>query len=419
MSDKTINSVATPHQLQFNNCLVEFIKNLKEKVPADQQRLLTKYYKYYRNFVDGNKRVEFIQEFVQYLTKYNKEISICDEGLFSEEDQYYPGKPIQLFKGIDFKIVWKTSNLDDKTKAGIWKDLRTLYVMGTYVLKETQRFGDLLKKQQEIIQNIMQSLKMEQKIKDDAERLNEEERKKAAESGFDLSKLQEFFGENNVIMELAMEIGKELNLPNEKLTNPMEAVQILFGKNGSRLQEITSKVLSKLHDVMARKGITEESLMKDAKRMQETLQKKFKGIPGMPNIEKFAKGIADQMTKHAEERRKNAPPGDNTPVMPSLQELTESLSKNVSEMGLGNMEQLQSNLGAMMAEIEQRTKSASASLDASTSVSAPVSTSPQVSTTDNAQTSNESITFDAEQDKALQKELDALKEAIDGPEKTK
>jgi len=105
MSDKIKNATASAHQLQFNNYLVTFIEQLQKVVSDDHKRLLKKYYRYYRKYVDRNERIEFIKEFIDYLSKYNKEISTCDEGLFSEEPEYYPGKYIQLLKGIDFKQI--------------------------------------------------------------------------------------------------------------------------------------------------------------------------------------------------------------------------------------------------------------------------------------------------------------------------
>lgn len=75
------------HQIQFNNYLVELIQKLKIIVPTEK-KLFGKYYKYYRTFVDQKKRVDFIAEFVQYISKYNVEVSSCDEGLFSEEEGY-------------------------------------------------------------------------------------------------------------------------------------------------------------------------------------------------------------------------------------------------------------------------------------------------------------------------------------------
>ena len=422
------NLNVSAHQKQFNNCLVEFIDKLRKILPPDLKRPIIKYYNYYRTFLedqnqnqnqnrndDKNKikkinksktskseefektRIGFIREFIHYISRYNKEISICDEGLFSEEPEYYPGKPIQLFKGIDFKLIWRAESVNDKTKESIWKYLQTLYVLATYVLKETEKFNGLLKEQQDIIYNIMQGLKMEQKIKDDAEKLNEEERKKAAESSFDFSNLQDLFGENNMITEMAMEIAKELNLPNEKLSDPLEAIQLLFGQNGSKLQEIIAKVSHKLHEKMQNSGISEEQLLNDAKKMNEKLVGKFKNIPGMPDIEQFSKKVAEQISKEIDNKKTNNPDGqptdrptDQLNNLPSINDLTASLSQNLSQLGFDNLDQFQKNFSNIMSEINHRQ---------------------QIPEPDTQLEPNSPL-IDPVQDQELQRELDELKKNI-------
>src|SRR5206468_955323 len=103
------------------------------------------------------------------------------------------------------------------------------------------------------------------------------------------------FGENNIITEMAMEIAKDLNLSQETFTNPLDAIRVLFGQDGAKLQEIIVKVGNKLQEKMANGRITEADLLGDAKRMNEKLTSKFKGIPGMPNIEQFSQRVAEQI----------------------------------------------------------------------------------------------------------------------------
>ena len=412
MSEKTNNeNNVSVHQKQFNNCLVEFIDKLRKILPSNLQRSIIKYYKYYRSFLTNPKtpvekkqsqseeypktRIGFIKEFLHYISKYSKEISICDEGLFSEEPEYYPNKPIQIFKGIDFKLIWRVESLTENTKISIWKYLQTLYLLSTYVLKETERFNDLLKKQQDIIYNIMQSLKLEQKIKQDAERLNEEERRKDEESSFNFNNLQDLFGENNMITEMAMEIAKELNLPNEQLTDPIQAIKLIFGQDGDKLQEIITKVGKKLQEKIQNGGITEQQLITDAKKMNERLLGKFKNIPGMPDIEKFSQQVADQITKEMEANRNHSSDDNGQPVMSTIDQLTASLSQNLQQMGINHIDEFQKNLSNLMAEINHREENSEIS----------------------EQTINNEITdtllLDPEFDTDLQQQLDELKKNID------
>lgn len=332
------------HQIQFNNQLVDFIDKIRKLLPNDLKKTITKYYNYYKSYSNqnGKNRIDFIKEFLSYMSKYSAEISICDEGLFSEEMEYYPGKPIQIFKGIDFKLIWKLENVtqNEKTKESIWKYLQTLYLLATYVLKETEKFNSLLQEQQDIIYNILQSLKLEQKIKQDAEKLDTQE--KNAQSSFDQNALKDLFGADNLITDMAIDIAKELNLSNEHLSDPMEAIKLLFGQDGSKLQEIISKVGQKLQDKVQNSGISEEHLLNDAKKMNEALVNKFKNIPGMPDIEKFTQQFAQQMSQN---------PSHNPNEIPNLDQLTASLTQNLQQMGLDHIDQFQNNLANLMDQI--------------------------------------------------------------------
>lgn len=395
---KSKPTTASQHQIQFNNYLVEFIQKLREILPEDDQfkRSLNKYYNYYKKRTEKGERVEFIHEFVGYVAKYSKEISTFDENLFSEEPSYYPGKPIQLMKGLDFKLLWKLESLTDKSKESIWRYLRTLYIIGTYVLKETDRYSDLLKKQKQIIQSITQSLKLEQKIKDEAARLDEEERKALEASGFNLGSLQELFGENNIITEMAIEIAKDLNLSQDTFSNPLDAIRVLFGQDGNKLQDIVVKVGNKLQEKIAAGRISEEQLFGDAKRMNEKLSSKFKGIPGMPDIEKFSQKVAEQIQKKMGDKSAN---GENGPQMPSMEELTKHLYENLSEMGFENVDQLQSNFSQIMSNIGSNVE-----------VPNHLNTNEP---TENNQTGDTNEPYQSLQnDQALQEELDELRKSI-------
>lgn len=328
MADPTLPSVSTAHQIQFNNYLVEFIKKLQTILP-EFKRPLTRYYHYYRQFVQKDQRIEFIEEFIHYLSIYNKEIATRDEGLFSEEAQYYPHKPIQLLKSIDFKLIWRIETLTLASKESIWQYLQTLYLIGSYALKETQRFQQLLEQQKNIINGLIQSLQAEKKIQEDAQQPEPIDNN-------DTSAITELFGESNLITEMAMEVAKDLHLPKEQLTDPIQAIKLLFGQDGTRLQEIVSRVGSKLQNKMQNTGITSDHFVSDAKRMNERLLNKFKGVPGMPDIEKFSRNVADQVKHNMDIKQQNN--GTNN-ALPDIDVLTQCLGENLSQLGFTNVEE--------------------------------------------------------------------------------
>jgi len=349
------------HQIQFNNYLVEFIQKMKIISPAEK-KLFSKYYKYYRTFVDQKKRVEFIAEFVQYISKYNVEVSSCDEGIFSEEDGYYPNKPIQLMKGIDFKRIWNQHELTEGSKESIWKYLQILYLIGTFVLKENNKYNELLKKQQSIVRDLLQNMKYEKKIKNDAEKLNQSEIEKESKSGFDMSALSELFDENNVITQIAQEIAKEINLSGEIGNDPMKIINMLFNQDSGQLQEIITKVSSKLTSVLKEKGLSEQELLEQAKTMNSKVFSKLKGIPGMPDLEQLSQKLMENYSQKEDigtvEELQNL---DKQQVneeqlhqcQNAIKELTENLKQNFNEMGVTDLDNLQSMMNNFMDNGEQ------------------------------------------------------------------
>jgi hypothetical protein len=343
------------HQIQFNNYLVEFIQKLKIIVPTEK-KLFGKYYKYYRTFVDQKKRVDFIAEFVQYISKYNVEVSSCDEGLFSEEEGYYPGKPIQLMKGIDFKKLWK-HELSDGSKESIWKYLQTLYIIGTFVLKETDKYNELLKKQQEIVYNLLQNMKYEKKIKDDAAQLNQTEEKNS-QGSFDLSGLSELFDGDNIIFQIAMEIAKEINLPGEIGNDPISAISMLFSKDSSKLQEIIAKVGNKLTSVLKEKGLSEQDLLAQAKDMNAKILSKLKGIPGMPDIEQLSQNLAENYAAQAPTPNSSEPEKQQISeeqlkqCQDAIKESIDRLKENFNQMGVTDLDSFADNMESMLTQFK-------------------------------------------------------------------
>lgn len=316
------------HDVQFNNYLVELIQKLRTVAPSES-RVLSKYYKYYRDHVSQDKRLDFIAEFVGYLGKYSKEVSICDEGLFSEEEAYYPQKPIQLMKGIDFKKIWRNSDMTEGSKESIWKYLQTLFLIGSFVLKEHERFQELLKKQREVIDGLIQNLKYEQQIKKEADKLNEEEERTETLGG-----LGDLFDENNVVIQIAMEVAKELNLTDAVGGDPTKTLGLLFGQDSAKLQEIIQKVSQKLTHVLKKKNISEKELIEQAKGMYDKLLGKFKGLPGMNNIEKMSQQFADELAHNLDQAGQD----DQIPNMKPEQleqitrDLTSTLRSNFEQM---------------------------------------------------------------------------------------
>ena len=319
------------HLIHFNNYLVEFIQKIQSTLPESSpvRRTFAKYYKYYRKFVKEDRRLEFIGEFVEHLSKYSKEFTTNDEMLFSDEKEYYPGQPVYLLKGIDFKLLWHEESLTDTTKASIWKYLQTLYIVATHILKETHRMERLLRRQKEIIENLVKSLQLEQQIKTDAEemdKMDEEERKKLLSQGFDLKHI---FGEDNSITALASELVKELKLEESGSLGPMELIGMITGQNGAKMNDLISRVTARLQDKIKKGDLDEKQLLDDAKNMSERLKGKFGNIPG---VDELSKKLAEKLSA---DKGSEGSTDDVSGQMDELKGIFEQLGLS----GLGNFEE--------------------------------------------------------------------------------
>lgn len=274
--------------IQFNNYLVEFISKLKLVFP-DQKRLFSKYYKYYRGYVDSDRRHEFIVEFVEYISKYSKEISIRDEGLFSEEDCYYPKKPIQLLKGIDFKKLWTSGQLSETTKESLWKYFQILYLVGGYIIKEKREYTEIINKQLGILEDLVKSFKYENQIKKDAEQSTDDT---LSDQGFGLDDL---LGDDSIIGQIVREIMHEVQGNSELLKDPMSLLSKLGNDGGS--SELIDKISSKVMSSIRNKGLTDEQIISELKGVLNKLKTKLTSMPGGSQISSVLTTLLDNMTK--------------------------------------------------------------------------------------------------------------------------
>jgi len=231
------------------------------------------------------------------------------------------------------------------------KNLKTLYLIGTYVLKETNKYKLLLKQQQDIIYNLLQNMKYEKQIIEDADKMNQNEPKEGG--GLDFSSLGDLFDENNIITQIALEIAKEINLSGGIGSDPMQAIRMLMGQDSQKLQEIIGRVQQKLTTVLREKGVTESQLVQQAELMKDKVFSKLKGIPGLENIEKLGRKFAEDMEKMKTTQEPVAQAQTGSTIdkeihekeqlekcQSVIQELTNSLKKNLMDMGINDLNEL-------------------------------------------------------------------------------
>ena len=315
-------------QIEFNNYLVEFIQKFQTSMPSEK-KLFSKYYKYYRGYVDQDKRIEFIEEFVGYMSRYADEIAKRDEGLFSEEEEYYPGKSIQLMKGIDFKRIWR-QEMSSVSKNNVWEYLQTLYLIGTFVMKQANRQKEILKKQEEIIHNLLQSIRSAQEIKktaDDQDKKEEQEQSASKQEGFE--GIKNLLTDDNILTQIVKEIVDELHPSG--VSDPVQALMLLTGKDQTKLNDIMSKVSQRVKTVLTEKGVTETQLYDQAQQTCDKLFGMLKDVPGMTSIKQHI------MTELAKPKTSNDP----EEYADLARELNDHLKQNLSQLGIDDLQDLE------------------------------------------------------------------------------
>lgn len=290
-----MSNLVDSHQVEFNNYLVEFIRKMRVTCPTHEHSF-GKYYKYYRSFVESGRRLEFIEEFIKTLSRYQKEVSTEDEGIFSEEVQYYPGQPIELLKSINFKEFWnKDGSWSEETKHAIWKYLHTLYIIGNHVLQSNQKLTRLLASQKELLKTMAEGLKNDDKIRLEAERQAMEERLKEEEARINLDGLLSLFGKDNIISEIAVFIVQELKMEFTSKDGPLELIKKIFDPNSQEIKEVITRIEKRLEERVKERGWTAEKIKSDLNEVTKRLGGMFKDVQGLPNIEEFCQKLTERL----------------------------------------------------------------------------------------------------------------------------
>lgn len=293
-----MSTLIDKQKIEFNNYLVDFIEYMYENpcLSKKYQREFKKYGKYYMSFTD---RMDFISSFSKQMSTYAHEISIQYDGMFSDDDPKFSGKRINILYGIDFKSMWKEcqSTLTPEFKTRLWKDLKTLYVFSSHIIRSIDEFNSVVTKHKTIINKMIQSLNESNRIKEETDRQIELEKLEEEATKIDFKQLFDIFGEDNNITSIIVEIAKELNFSEtfSGMGDPLAAFSSIFGggEAGGKLNDIMEKISDKIKSKMVQKGITPEQLLEDAKKLQERLFDKFKGMTGMPGMEDIGIKIAD------------------------------------------------------------------------------------------------------------------------------
>ena len=256
----------------FNECLKEFLEELKEVFPEFKNKIDDVYL---FNDIDNNNK--YLKFFYKNAKKYSDLISTKNEMLFSEG--------IVLLKGIDFNYIWN-ANISNNTKESIWKYIQLLYSRAHIYFNEEKSkktVRDVLNKKIDysnlsdeekafasILDTIDLSNKTDTEIDTDNIEDNNDNNTNLLNSLF--GNLGENFMNENFTEELmGSEIGKIAEeIAGEVNTNDIDINDLLSGITGNGtdgsdkfnnlIGNITNKVVSKLQN----SNIDEEKITNEA-----------------------------------------------------------------------------------------------------------------------------------------------------------
>lgn len=269
--------------IMAHNNLSKFFKALKGLLPecsATVKEAIAHY--------KGCTRLQYLTEVQKLLQPHIEYISQYDEALFMDE---YVSGPLYLLPRIDFKVIWHLLETEEEftedealqrsSKKTIFNHMQTIYVSTEMALNQISVFNRNVEKQRQFLMDMLGNLKLDDSLKERVEQLKAAEKAAEGESGFSLGKLADVFGEDNFIYQLAQDIAKELDLGNDDIENPVDAITGLFANGGKKIRELIVMVTDKVEDKVRNGEIDRDKLMADARKVKD----KIKGcVPGLDKM---------------------------------------------------------------------------------------------------------------------------------------
>lgn len=274
----------------FHNNFIKFLKKLKGVLPesSDIIRQGIEYYK-------SQTRSDFIQETKLLLDPHMQYISENDSGIFT--DDYQQG-PRYLLPKMNFRDIWKLidetedfkddEDLQETTRVSIFKHLQAIYISCNMALNQIGLFDKNMEKQKKFLMDMLDNLKVDEEVRAKIEQLKQDEKdsKNKGNNGFGLDQLTSLLGgdEDNFVLQLARDIAQEIDLGNDDIDNPVDAITSLFADGGKKIQELIVTVGEKLEQKIKSGEVDKERLYKDAAMMKEKFSGLTDKIPGVKDL---------------------------------------------------------------------------------------------------------------------------------------
>ena len=210
---------------------------------------------------------------------------------------------------IHFKNLWQC-DISDKTRETIWKYLQLIMFCIIGNVKDRRMFGDTAKlfdciSEEEFKGKLEETLGQMQNMFDNLGEHSGEEEGEQPKAPFNMPNANEIHEHINGMLngklgslakEIAEETAAELNIDMENTSNMKDVFQKLF-KNPTRLMNLVKSMGQKLEDKIKSGEIKESELLSEA----SDLMSKMKNMPGMGNIQQMMSqmGMGGMMPKGA------------------------------------------------------------------------------------------------------------------------
>ena len=218
--------------------------------------------------------------------------------LYKNEDMFTNSEyDTKFLPGIDFKEIWKCSDITDNTRNTIWKYLQLVLFTIVGDINSQESFGDTAKLfeaineddfKNKIQESINQMQEMFEKSEADTDNNNNRE-------NTNLPNPEELHSHINGLLqgklgtlatEIAEETAKEMDLNVGDASSVDDVFKKLF-KNPGKMMNLVKNVGTKLDSKIKSGHIKESELMQEATELMD----KMKDMPGMNNIQDMLKSM--------------------------------------------------------------------------------------------------------------------------------
>jgi hypothetical protein len=331
--------------------LHEFLVDIINVFPEYKDNIVEKYNPFLsreqdRIQGDNQEKCDIVMEFLNNISKYNKQITDKDDSLFKDD--------IYLLHKINFKTIW-CSKITESTRNKIWSYLQT-FSMLSITINSNKDLKKIMNSLNDIVTGSSKSGENKElnlvlkNLKKLSTSLSKEDDDKAIPSIPEGDKSMEdnfnklFSGSK--IGDLAKEIAGDLNVEemvkNNK-GNPEDLLKNIFSgdkeKGGFNIMNVVENISNKINKKINDGDIKEDDLMKEAQKMMSNIQgdslfgnlfnqmggvnKGSSGAAGMPGMPDMA-NMLNQMT--------GSGGGNNgTPGIPDMSNMFNMLSNGASQ----------------------------------------------------------------------------------------